>query len=449
MADYQDVYRERLERRGDDVWAEGPDGWRPAAAHDETIEVRGAAAEHVEVVVTGSGPVFTGGPGEESYSLRTASYALGDLGFSCLLPLLRARTAAQVCSALTGWVEPVNNLVVADVHGDARQAVVGRVPQRADANRWRPVPGWRPEHQWTGWLEGLPTGTVPADGHLVTANHRMHEGFDRLGVDFAPPGRARRIEALLEGRDNLTTDDFAAIHSDVLAGQPATLAAAVAGLSGLTAAGLTLQRELTDWDQQFTADSAAAAAYAAVRDRLVLRLSATGPFPGLAGASSHGPLLDAWFDVPHQLQLSLRNLLSQEGRALVPGLEAHLRAAVEEVAAEPPGPWGPRHRYDPVHPLGLRLGERPALAGDDDCVRCTGALPGSEVAYRGSVARYSWDLGGFHRSGWVVPLGASGDPASPHHHDQTTPWVEARLLPLPSLTSLLWSQRVAAPPLTP
>ena len=39
---------------------------------------------------------------------------LGDLGFDCLVPLLRARTADDVVAALAGWVEPVNNLLVAD-----------------------------------------------------------------------------------------------------------------------------------------------------------------------------------------------------------------------------------------------------------------------------------------------------------------------------------------------
>jgi penicillin amidase len=61
------------------------------------------------------------------------------------------------------------------------------------------------------------------------------------------------------------------------------------------------------------------------------------------------------------------------------------------------------------------------------------------VAHRGSVARYAWDLAGFDRSGWVVPLGASADPGSPHHHDQLDAWVAGTLLPL------CFSQEVAAP----
>jgi penicillin amidase len=60
MADYQDLYRERLRRTPDGVEALDPDGaWRPAPAHTETIEVAGAAAR---VVWRLSIPTGCGGP---------------------------------------------------------------------------------------------------------------------------------------------------------------------------------------------------------------------------------------------------------------------------------------------------------------------------------------------------------------------------------------------------
>jgi penicillin G amidase len=430
MADYQDVYLERLTRRGDEVWAEGPSGAYRAEAWTERIEVRDGPGEEVEVITTANGPVLTGGPDETAFTLRTASWVTGDLGFGCLLPLLRARTADDVVDALGGWVEPVNNLVVADVHGRIRQAVVGRVPARADRNRWRPVPGWSVDHRWTGWLDPLPSRTVPADGHLVTANHRMNAEFDVLGVDFAPPGRARRIDTLLGEEGGWTREAFTAIHRDVLAGQPALLADAVARLSGLTPQARALQEEIGCWDQRLTADSPTAAAYIGVRDALVTRLAAEPPFAGLDVPSPHGELIGLWFDVPRQLQGSLESLLSDAGRRLVPGLEGHLGAAVEAVAADRPGRWGARHRYRPLHVLGHRLPTEPELPGDNDCVRCAGGVPGSDGVVRGSVARYVWDLAGMDHSGWVVPLGASGNPADPHHHDQLDAWVEGRLLPV-------------------
>ncbi len=439
MADYQDVYVEQLHRRGDKVWAATPTGWEPATREVQRLEVRGAPDQTVEVLVTGNGPVVVGGPGiEPSFSIRTASYASAELGFDCLLPLLRARTTADVVAALERWVEPVNNLVVADVAGDVRQLVVGRVPERPEENRWRPIPATDPAAGWTGWVAELPHRTVAPDGHLVTANHRM-DGFARIGVEFAPPSRANRIDALLTGRDRLTADDFAAIHRDDLAGQPAALVTALARLDGLSAQGEELRRALLAWDQHFGAGSTTAAAYVRVRELFVTRLAAAEPFARLTGGCPYDPLYDPWFLVAHQLYLSLPTLLSARGRDQLPDLEVHLTAAVEEAAREEPRAYGERHRYQPLHALGHALAEPPPLAGDNDCVRCAGALPGSEVAFRGSVARYVWDLAGLDRSGWVVPLGASGDPAGPHHHDQLDAWVSGTLLPLP------FSQEVAAP----
>ncbi|MBG0854093.1 penicillin acylase family protein [Streptomyces spinoverrucosus] len=63
MADYQDLYRERLRRTGAGVEALGPDGrWQRAYRETEFVEVRGAEPVPVEVIETERGPVIAGGP---------------------------------------------------------------------------------------------------------------------------------------------------------------------------------------------------------------------------------------------------------------------------------------------------------------------------------------------------------------------------------------------------
>jgi penicillin amidase len=47
-----------------------------------------------------------------------------------------------------------------------------------------------------------------------------------------------------------------------------------------------------------------------------------------------------------------------------------------------------------------------------------------------SVARYVFDLDDWEGSGWIVPLGASGHPGSPHYADQAGPWGEGQLRPM-------------------
>ncbi len=55
----------------------------------------------------------------------------------------------------------------------------------------------------------------------------------------------------------------------------------------------------------------------------------------------------------------------------------------------------------------------------------------SFAAQWGSVARYAFDLADWDRSGWVIPLGVSGEPQCPHFADQQEAWREGRLLMAP------------------
>lgn len=427
-ADYQDVFVEELERQGGTVLARTEHGWEAVPARLESIHVAGQGQETVEIIETPAGRVVQGGPGEAAYSMRTPSDSLGDLGFDALLPLLRARSVADVEAALERWVEPVNNLLVADRSGVVRQRVVGRVPERHGGNRRVPVPAWDPAHRWTGWVS-LPGHEVGPDEHLATANHRMYDDFARIGVDFAPPGRADRITALLEEQTSVDRDVCEAIHRDVLAGQPAALHRALSAVRGRSEEGESLRRRLLTWDQRFTPDSTEAAAYVDVRTRFAQTLAEQ---PRLAGLAEHplDAVFAAWTDVPTEIWLSLPGLLSERGRALLPEIDEVLVAALEHVAAQPPSVWGERHVFAPFHPLRPDLPGAPGLAGDNDCVRCAGARPGSDQVLRGSVARYVWDLAGLDRSGWVVPLGADGDERSPYARDQLDAWVEGRLLPV-------------------
>jgi len=105
---------------------------------------------------------------------------------------------------------------------------------------------------------------------------------------------------------------------------------------------------------------------------------------------------------------------------------------VEEVAAEPPaGTWGDTHRLAPWRALTATPYDGPGLSGDHDCVLCTSAVPGvTDLAARGPAARYVWDLARREDSLWVVPLGASGVPGSPHHDDQLPLWLKGDLVPV-------------------
>ncbi len=443
MADYQDLYRERLRRTGAGVEALGPDGvWHRAARHTELIRVAGEETVEVEVIETDRGPIVAGGPEglddgtPAALSLRFPPRVTADLGFGALLPLLRARRVADVDRALDAWAEPVNVVQAADTEGGVLHRVAGRVPVRPAANRLRPVPAWVPGHEWTGWHESPRAGLT--DGVAVMANQRGPA--TPLGIEFAPPHRADRIAALLAGKRHWSAADMHAIHTDTHLGSAAALLDHLAVLDALTPEATALRDRLLAWDRRMDASSADAAAYAAVRSALVRRLAAHPAFASAATPPAYPEVLQPWLAFLPRVGHALEHLLRADDLYGIDRAEA-ARAALEEVAAHPPaGTWGDTHRLSPWRALpdpapgaeaALSPGEEPALSGDHDCVLCTSPVPGlTDRAARGPAARYVWDLADRGSSRWVVPHGASGTPGSPHHRDQQPLWLAGELAPV-------------------
>ncbi|MEV3907603.1 penicillin acylase family protein [Streptomyces canus] len=445
MADYQDLYRERLRRTGAGVEALGPDGvWHRATRHTETVEVAGEGPVEIEVIETGRGPVIAGGPEgldggvpeqerpgfpgvPVALSLRYPPRVTEDLGFSALLPLLRARRTADVDRAFDLWAEPVNVVQAADTEGGLLHRVAGRVPVRAEANRLHPVPAWEPGHDWQGRHDS-PRAAL-TDGIAVMANQRGPAA--PLGVEFAPPHRADRITALLQEKERWSSADMPRIHMDTHLASAQPLLDHLEALDGLSPEAVTTRETILRWDRRMAASSREAALYAAVRSAVVRRLAAHPAFAALTAPPAYPDVLLPWLGLVPRIAFALEHLLRAED---LYGIDRAgiVRAAVEEVAAEPPrGTWGDTHRLAPWRALPDDEWQAAALSGDHDCVLCTSAVPGlTDLAARGPAARYVWDLARREDSLWVVPLGASGVPGSPHHRDQLPLWLRGDLVPV-------------------
>jgi penicillin amidase len=101
--------------------------------------------------------------------------------------------------------------------------------------------------------------------------------------------------------------------------------------------------------------------------------------------------------------------------------------------------WGRLHATRPRHTLSATFPDLAGLldppsvpmGGDGDTVQAAAFIAGDGYGLTStSVARYVFDLGDWERSGWVVPLGASGHPGSPHYADQAPAWADVRLFPM-------------------
>jgi penicillin G amidase len=453
-ADHQDLYREDLRRDGDRVLVREAGGWTHAAVTHERIQVRDAHPEDLEVIETSRGPVITDGPvggaraaGRAALSVRTPPRVTHDLGFAALPMLLRARRAADVEVALRHWVEPVNSVLVADAEGTVRRFVAGHVPVRPDANRLRPVPGADPATAWAAGPSGgparLPLPAAVVHDCWVAANDARPGDTAGLGLDAAPPHRARRISALLGDRRRLTVADQAAVQTDTFLGTAPVLQDVVRAIdpASLTASGAGVRAAVLGWDGEMGADSTGAAAFAAWRSALVRRLVAQPALRPLAVPHGYPAVAAAWLDPAVRVGDALEQVV-RAGARIGLDVAAAARAALADVAASG-GPrdgvatWGERHRLEPWHLLAgdpRRPGPPPPavpLGGDTECVLAAASAPGiGDACWRGPVARYVWDLADRAASRWVVPLGAAGDPASLHATDQLTAWRTGHLLPV-------------------
>ncbi|WP_327368050.1 GNAT family N-acetyltransferase [Streptomyces sp. NBC_01217] len=450
MADYQDLYRERLRRTATGgVEAFGPEGWEPAAVHTETIEVAGAGPVTVEIIETERGPVIIGGPDGDGgaggdaggISLRYPPRVTHELGFEVLPALLRARTVADLDTALDHWAEPVNVVLAADTAGATLHRVAGHVPLRPRENRLRVVPAHDPAYAWRGRHAPMPRAGVE-DGAAVMANARGLAS--PLGVEFAPPHREERIRELLGRSDQWSAKGMADIHTDTRLASAGPLLELLAAATGLGPGATRLRDRLLRWDRHMEADSTDATLYAAVRADVVHRLAAHPALAALTGSAdpaaspAYPAMFRPWLAALPRIAYALETLLTH-GPLPHADRMAAVAAAAEAVAARypqddaPPRPWREVHRLAPWQAL---PGEDPdadwpGLAGDHDCVLSTSSVPGITDRFaRGPAARYVWDLARREDSLWVVPFGASGVRGEAHHRDQLPLWAEGGLAPV-------------------
>ena len=442
MADDQDVY---VERAAD---------LELAGIESATIPVAGADPVTVEVATAADGRrVIAGGRAEGwGLSLAWTATAAPDTTFDALVPMMAASSVDELDAAMSPWVVPVNNVLMADGDGTIAYRMRGRLARRDGRNGWTVVPGWTGEHGWVGFVDDddLPRRRDPDAGFLATANEDLGHHHLYISNDWAHPARGIRIRQLLESSSGWTADT---ITSDVLGDEVSLVAPAFVSLltaspdvSGLDA---VAQSMLARWDHRMDPDSPAAAIYAACRVALLDVVAAAVGFDGhRLGAGAIEPAPDEiarsqWSRLAVLASHADDDLVTDVGGwagAARSALSGGVKILVAALGTDPTAwRWGDLHPSAPYHPLAVTrpdLGDElvvPAtreLGGDSETVRCTGVSPPSLGAMRGSVARYVFDLGDWDQSRWIVPHGVHGDPRSPHFSDQLDRWASMSMAPM-------------------
>jgi penicillin G amidase len=513
-ADTQDLYLERFE--GTRYLT--PSGWQEAEVRHERIDSRDGSPVIVPVWATRHGPVVHGNPEAGlALALRWTGTHRANRGFECLLPMLTARTVAELAGAQDHWVDPVNNLVCADVDGRIAYQCRGELPVRSsDAGRRLPVPGWDDACEWTGTVPfaGLPAAIDPEAGFVMTANNAI-TGADEpyISYTFSQPWRAERLRSLLAEPGKLSADELAAMQADTVSVQARgwgrlltglgpfddddaeAARALLAGFDGDLAAGSAtallyacFQRSLAEalyrpvlgaetwawlssgvlapsismvrrwlgndtWEllggpvppetdaaqadaaqadaaETDAAETGAAQADAAETDAAQADALETGAVEtgaaetdalGVDAADGAGPVAG-------------RGERRERVLAALPGALAGAWAAAIKAGGRDPGRWrwaGVHHALR-VHPLAGPFPGVP-MGGDADTIQAAGygwRHGGPFTVTSLSVYRQVVDLADPASASFVIPGGASGDPASPHFADQLARWAVHQRIPM-------------------
>jgi penicillin G amidase len=471
-ADSQDLYLERFS--GHRYLTE--DGWEPAEPRPERIEVRGGSHVTVPAWVTRHGPIVHGSPDAGiALALKWTGTYRANSGFECMFPMLTAGSVEEMCDAQDGWVDPVNNLVCADVAGDIAYQCRGEVPVRSsEGGRRLPAAGWDGGCEWTSTVPfaELPRSVDPAAGYVLSANNAIVDGdAPYLSYTFAQPFRAERLRSQLDGRAGWTVDALAGMQADTVSAAARGWGRVLGGLGPFEGSprAEAARSLLAGFDGDLAAESAAALLYACFVRALAAELYrpilghdtwdwvASGVLAPTISLVRRWLGADTWelLGMPTPASASVSadgapgpddpgpGAAGERGRrvlAAVPAALASAWAAAVKLGGPDPRQWrwGDVHQAVRAHPLGVAAGGPGRLpgvpmGGDADTLQAAGygwraGAPFTVASL--SVYRQVVDLADGRSASFVIPGGASGDPASPHFADQLAEWAAHRRIPM-------------------
>jgi len=456
-ADTQDLFVEQLRRSDSKVEYLFKGQWVEAVRSVEKISVRDGSSENIEIVETHHGPIISGSVDSGwGIAISDPGSRSGTRWVDAAYGAMKSKSADELETAFDTWTDRVNNYPYVDVHGNFGYLFKGRIPSRSSTNGWGPVPGWTGENEWNGLIPNpdLPRSKNPDSGWVVTCNQRVvdedyeHYLTNMYGTDY----RARRIRSRIEelADRKATVADMSSIHADTVSIPAAALTKAILAVEGLDGIYASAAEQLGKWDHDLKEDSAAAAIYAA-STRELNKLLAVRAYDSLARGVT-GESVDAGAEDQLRRQLKpdyIRRLgegtLAEAPYGFETGdlAESAFKAGVDYLAGrfnDDPSTWrwGDLHKTGHVHPLAGSFPDsadqlnppRVEASGDGDVPFASGSPTPAEFAIKsGPINRYIHDPSNWSNSRWIVPLGSSGHPASPHFSDQQLMWSKIDTIP--------------------
>ena len=453
LTDNTDLFLEEIGPDGRSV-REG-DQFVPCQTRLEVIQVKGGDPVEEEVLVTARGPIIGPALEGEVGAISLRAVWLDPRPMKGLLQIHRARSFEEFRRAFEHWPALPLSWVYADTSGTVGWQLTGELPRRRKGWGTLPLPGWEPEVGWEDDLipfDDMPHLVDPESGFVASANSQPTASGEGpfLGVDWLDGYRLASIVEPLEARNDWDVASTQALQMgqnslpwrelrDVLLALPTEISEARQALALLKA-----------WDGIISADSSAAAIFEFFVAEMAQRIAQVKAPRATRWAMGKGftPLVPysmfAWRRTSHFVGLAREQPEGWFDRPWPQEMADALATAIRTLR-ERYGPISDQWAWGRVRPLTLRhsVGEKAPLdrvfnlgpfpwGGDASTIGQAAAPPGDPTASPSFVAslRMVVDVGNWEEGRFVLPGGQSGNPLSPHYHDQLPLWQRGEGVPI-------------------
>ena len=436
--DQADLYVYETKPGEPDLYRYG-DGWERMTTTRETVRVRSATDQQVELKFTRHGPVIRHDrAANRAYAIRSVWSEPGTSAYYTSLACMQATTPEEYAAAVAHWKTPTINHVYADTAGNIAWLSSGLVPYRRNFDGLLPVPG-DGRYEWDGFLAAtdLPREINPEKGFFATANEmNLPPDFpinaQRIGFEWSEHSRTNRIHQVLGEQDQHTVAQSMKLQTDSMSLPGLRVQAVIAHLTGEgdLAGALALLR---GWDGMLTRDSGAGALFellwtSHLKPAMLDLLIPDPAIRPLMAPGDHETLLGMLEGMDPRI--GDRDALL---RRTLAAAFADARARMGDNLAN--WAWGALHHGHFVHPLAAvrpgfpEIGPLPK-AGSGSAVMNAGYRPSDFRVTSGASFRMVLDVGNWDASVTVNAPGQSGDPRSPHYAALASKWAAEEYVPM-------------------
>ncbi len=428
---------------------------------EEKIFIKGEKMPFIEKVFeTVHGVLVSDVTGNSSMKLTLCSMAFKSSNTTRGWFLLNdAKNWNDFTNAVSYISAPGLNIVYADTQSNIGYYNSGKVPVRDKATASFPQAGWTGEQDWKSFVpfEEMPYALNPEKGYVITANHKIEpDDFPHFLGDIYMNGyRADRLEKMLQRKEKSDAKDYIEMQMDFHC-TPGKLFAA--HFKNIHFDELDLQRNLElliHWDGNLSADKVEGSLYNVSKLMIVRKVFESAIHDKQLVDELLGKGFNAIFGpvnayLGHNTPILLRILENENsfwikaagGKEKI--LKDGFKSAIDWLklnygTSSKKWNWGNLHAIVFPHALSAQapldkvfnVGPIP-IGGDKDTPHQTYNM--SVDSFGGELSAPSYrqiiDFANFDNSTVIMPLGNSGNMASPFYKNQLRDWFDGKNYPM-------------------